>query len=345
MFDKHATRLTRIDWTKYATDALNPSSGQEPTNDELRRAVMGMATGFRQFTEELAQVLGGFDIPLKHRAPLILSGYESDAPGVSPDDDIADMYPRQATISGDSYWDATNDEAVGGLAAAFQGVVFFKPNVNNVTINQNNNILNRIVIAGGNNAGIWFPNIFVDNLYDLDGNPYASATIPMCMVAMDASTASGTTAWTNSTYTVSWTDGEEVTTDDTVVDKVASSNQLQLKVAGYYRISYHLTASAGGTDTNSTVESATVAVYNASLAANVAKSVSVLNKVYKIEGTVSGTPSLIIGTAYFHASGETLQHFAASTELELRVTATALTAGFKPVAEGCSFCATLVKRD
>jgi hypothetical protein len=345
MFGPHATRLTRVDWTKYATAALNPSSGQEPTAEQLKQAIMGMATGFRQFTEELAQVLGDFDIPMKHRAPLILSGYESDAPGVSPDDDMEDFYPRQASISGDSYWDATNSEANGGLAAAFQGVVFFKPNVNNVVINQNNNVLNRIVIAGGNNAGIWFPNIFVENLYDLDGNPFASSTIPSCMLAMDSADAS-TQTWDNNTYTVGFTSGEEVETDSTVIEFDAGSSQrITLHVAGYYRVSYHIHASAGGTDADSAVETATTVVYNHTLAANVAKTVSVLNKIYKVEGTVSGTPSSIIGTAYFHAAAETLQHFAAETQITIRVTATGLTTGFKPVAEGCSFTATLFKRD
>lgn len=173
MFDKDASRLARIDWTKYGLSALNMATGAEPTVEQLQQAIVGMATGFRQFTEELAQVLGGHDIPAKHRAPVALIGYEPDAPGINDDTDIEDTYPRLMSWSGDSYYDPDDDYAKGGLAGLFQGVVVMRPNVNNVNVNVGN-AQHKVVLWGQNGAGIRFDNIYADNIYDLNGNVWSA---------------------------------------------------------------------------------------------------------------------------------------------------------------------------
>lgn len=172
MFDREATRLTRIDWMKYGLSALNPSSGQEPTNEQLKQAILGMATGFNQFAQELSQLIGGHDIPVKHRAPVALIGYEPDAPGINDDTAIEDTYPRIMSWSGDSYYDPTDGYAKGGLAGLFQGVVVMRPNVNNVNVNVGG-AQHNIVLWGQNGAGARFENLFITNLYNEDGTAFS----------------------------------------------------------------------------------------------------------------------------------------------------------------------------
>ena len=195
MFDRESTRLTRIDWMKYGLSALNPSSGQEPTNEQLKQAIVGMATGFNQFAQELSQLLGGHDIGVKHRAPVALIGYEPDAPGINDDTEIEDTYPRLMSWSGDSYYDPDDGYAKGGLAGLFQGVVIMRPNVANVNVNIGN-AQHKIVMWGQNGAGLKFENIYVENLLDMDGNAYVTSSMPTGSVMLWAgSIGSIPTGW------------------------------------------------------------------------------------------------------------------------------------------------------
>ena len=251
MFDRDAARLTRIDWTKYALSALNPSAGQEPTAEQLKQAILGMATGFNQFAQELSQLLGGPDIPVKHRAPLALIGYEPDAPGVNDDTDIGDTYPRLMAWSGDSYYDPADGYAKGGLAGMFQGVVIMRPNVNNVNVNIGG-AQHNIVLWGQNGAGINFENVYVTNIYDQTGSPWlnANTTIPYIKVGLGTSNPVAQTISASTTLEVAWSNDFTVNTDSAVLSQDGadpSYPNILLAVAGTYRIFYKINLSKSST--------------------------------------------------------------------------------------------------
>lgn len=164
MFSSNATRLARIDWSKYGRMEL--AGTNEPTNEQLKRAVEGLSVGMQQLAEELANVFGNYDLPLQHRAPFISSNYTPDAPGVSPDEDELDkFYPQIAALANDGYYDDDDDQIKGGLAALFRGPVVFQPAINNPNV-AGGNAQNNIVVFGGQGGGACFENLYVTNIYD-----------------------------------------------------------------------------------------------------------------------------------------------------------------------------------
>jgi hypothetical protein len=182
MFGSHATRLARIDWSKYgAMERTDP-----PTLESLQRENDGIRAGLRQLAEELANMFGNYDVPVSNRAPIISSAYHPSAPGVSAEEDELDkFYPQMAGLSGDSYFDPDDSLVKGGQAWFGQGVHIFQPAWNNPNVAAGG-IRHKIVLKGGREAGICFENIFVDNLYDLDGNPWTggAATLPAGTVTL-----------------------------------------------------------------------------------------------------------------------------------------------------------------
>lgn len=176
MFGSNATRLARIDWSKYGLMELAGTA--EPTNEQLKRAVMGLSVGIKQLAEELANCMGNVDIPLQHRAPFISLNYNPDAPGVDPDDEeLESFFPQVGTVSGDSWNDPSDGRIYGGQAGFARGVWIFQPAINNPNVAANNG-QQRIVLKGGLGAGLCFENIYVDNLYDRSGNPFSTANLP-----------------------------------------------------------------------------------------------------------------------------------------------------------------------
>lgn len=164
MFSSNATRLARIDWSKYGRMELAGTT--EPTNEQLKRAVEGLSVGMQQLAEELANVFGNYDLPLQHRAPFVSSNYTPDAPGVSPDEDELDkFYPQIAALANDGYYDDDDDQIKGGLAALFRGPVVFQPAINNPNV-AGGNAQNNIVVFGGQGGGACFENLYVTNIYD-----------------------------------------------------------------------------------------------------------------------------------------------------------------------------------
>lgn len=174
MFGPHASRLARIDWPKYGLSELNGVVDGQATPEQLQRAVVGLATGVRQLAEELASVLGNRDFVLPHSGPVILSGYDSGAPTLSPDETDLELYrPRLGAYGHDSYWDNTNEVAQGGVAGVGRGVFFWQPAVNNPVVAAGGAI-NKIVHVGGLGAGIRWDNIFVENIYNHDGTVWSA---------------------------------------------------------------------------------------------------------------------------------------------------------------------------
>lgn len=164
MFGSNATRLARIDWSKYGLGELVGTA--EPTPEQLKRSVIGLATGVRQLAEELANIMGNVDIPFTHRAPLISSNYLPDAPGVDPDEDELDkFFPQGGWLQGDSWYDPNEDLIHGGLAGLFRGCVVIQPAILNPNIGAGN-AQNKIVLHGGQGAGIAIDNLYVTNIYD-----------------------------------------------------------------------------------------------------------------------------------------------------------------------------------
>lgn len=196
MFGPHASRLARIDWPKYGLSELNGVVDGQATPEQLQRAVVGLATGVRQLAEELASVLGNRDINLTHTGPVLLTGYDSGAPSVSPDDEDLELYrARQGSYSHDSYWNPTSSEAENGLAHAFRGVVFMQPAINNAVVAQNANAQNRIVLVGGHGAGICFENVYATNIYDKTTGDVWSALPAGCAVLWTRDVAEIPSGW------------------------------------------------------------------------------------------------------------------------------------------------------
>lgn len=259
MFGSNATRLARIDWSKYG--AMELAGVDDPTPEQLKRAVVGLSAGIRQLAEELANCLGNVDVPMQNRAPFISVNYTPDAPGVSPDnEDLDSFFPNIGGVAGDGYF-SDDGNVYGGQAGFFRGPLIFQPAINNPNV-LGGAAINNVVLIGGIGAGIAFDNIYVTNLYDrTTGSPITSAsTIAYIKVGLTTSAPAAQTIAAGATLEVAWSNDDTINTDGTVLSQDGadpSYPNIVVAVAGTYRVFYKI--GVGKNNTHTTDERLSVA--------------------------------------------------------------------------------------
>lgn len=201
-----------------------------------------------------------------------------------------------------------------------------------------------IVIA---NLDIWGKYSDGSKAVWLVGGSEAGADVPSIKVGMDTDAAAENSfSTTSTTYDITWSDSETVNTDTSVFEQVESDpglyKRIRCKVAGTYRVWYHIYFNAVTSHTASEVQRGTSFI--AKTASDGSGTVVVPSSFDVVESTHIDSDDMPPGLGAINAKGkgESLYEMAANECFKVQFTFSSGTRGVK--CSGESFGAQLVKR-